>query len=308
MKKLSILLTVAIAIIMGSSCTAQAPKAELKNEVDSLSYAIGLSQTQGLKQHLVMNMKVDTAYMSDFIKGFVEASNINKSDKKKAAYMAGLQIGSQVGGGMMDGVSNEFVSLFGDSAKVANKADLLAGFIAGIDPKGAKMTMEDAQKYAQNTMEALRNAKMEKEFGGNKAAGVKFLEDNKTKEGVVTLPSGLQYKIIKAGKGPIPTATDVVKVNYKGTLIDGTEFDSSFKRNAPAEFGVGQVMKGWTEALLLMPVGSTWEVYVPQELAYGSADRGTIKPFSALIFNVELLDIVKKDAPKDATPKVAPKK
>ena len=308
MKKLSILLTVAIAIIMGSSCTAQAPKAELKNEVDSLSYAIGLSQTQGLKQHLVMNMKVDTAYMSDFIKGFVEASNINKSDKKKAAYMAGLQIGSQVGGGMMDGVSNEFVSLFGDSAKVANKADLLAGFIAGIDPKGAKMTMEDAQKYAQNTMEALRNAKMEKEFGGNKAAGVKFLEDNKTKEGVVTLPSGLQYKIIKAGKGTIPTATDVVKVNYKGTLIDGTEFDSSFKRNAPAEFGVGQVMKGWTEALLLMPVGSTWEVYVPQELAYGSADRGTIKPFSALIFNVELLDIVKKDAPKDATPKVAPKK
>ena len=305
MKKLSIFLTIAIAIIMGSSCTAQAPKAELKNEVDSLSYAIGLSQTQGLKQHLVMNMKVDTAYINDFIKGFVEASNINKSDKKKAAYMAGLQIGNQVGGGMMEGISNEFVNLFGDSAKIANKADLLAGFIAGIDSKGAKMTMEDAQTYAQTTMENLRNAKMEKEFAGNKAAGIKFLEDNKTKEGVVTLPDGLQYKIIKAGKGPIPTATDVVKVNYKGTLIDGTEFDSSYKRNAPAEFGVSQVIKGWTEALLLMPVGSTWEVYVPQELAYGSADRGTIKPFSTLIFQVELLDIVKKDAapaPKPAVP------
>ena len=303
MKKLSILLTVAIAIIMGSSCTAQAPKAELKNEVDSLSYAIGLSQTQGLKQHLVMNMKIDTAYISDFIKGFIEASNINKNDKKKAAYMAGLQIGSQVGGGMMEGVSNEFVNLFGDSTKVANKADLLAGFIAGIDPKGAKMTVEDAQKYAQDTMEALRNAKMEKEFGGNKTAGIQFLEENKAKEGVVTLPSGLQYKIIKAGKGPIPTATDIVRVNYKGTLIDGTEFDSSSKRNAPAEFGVGQVIKGWTEVLQLMPVGSTWEVVVPQELAYGSADRGTIKPFSTLIFQVELLDIVKKDAPKDAPKK-----
>jgi len=249
-------------------------------------------------------MKVDTAYLNDFIKGFVEASNISKNDKKKAAYMAGLQIGNQVGGSMTEGVSKEFVNLFGDSTKVVNKANLLAGFIAGVDPKGAKMTAEAAQKYTQTTMENLRNAKMEKEYGANKAAGIKFLEENKAKEGVVTLPSGVQYKIIKAGKGPIPTATDVVKVNYKGTLIDGTEFDSSSKHgNTPSEFGVSNVIKGWTEALQLMPVGSTWEIYVPQELAYGNADRGTIKPFSALIFNLELLDIVKKDAPKKDVPK-----
>ncbi len=294
MKKLSILLTLAIVIMMGSSCTAQAPKANLKNEVDSLSYAIGLSQTQGLKQHLSMRMNVDTAYINDFIKGFVDGSNINKDDKKKAAYMAGLQIGQQVGTGMVDGVNGEFMNLYGDSTKKVNKADLLAGFIAGIDPKGGKMTMEDAQKYSQTTMDNLRNAKMEQEYSGNKTAGVQFLQENKAKEGVVTLPSGLQYKIVKAGTGAIPTASDVVKVNYKGTLIDGTEFDSSYSRNAPAEFGVTQVIKGWTEALELMPVGSKWELYVPQELAYGSADRGTIKPFSALVFEVELLDIVKK--------------
>ena len=294
MKKLSILLILAIVIVTGSSCTAQAPKANLKNEVDSLSYAIGLSQTQGLKQHLVMRMNVDTAYMSDFIKGFTEGASIDKDNKKKAAYMAGLQIGQQVGTGMVDGINQEFTSLYDDSTKTVSKADLLAGFIAGIDSKGGKMTVEEAQTYSQTTMDNIRALKMEKQYGVNIEIGSKFLEENKAKEGVVALPSGLQYKIIKAGKGAIPTSSDVVKVNYRGTLIDGTEFDSSYSRNAPAEFGVTQVIKGWTEALMLMPVGSKWEVYVPEDLAYGSADRGTIKPFSTLIFEVELLDIIKK--------------
>ena len=294
MKKLSILLTFVIAVVIGSSCTAQAPKANLKNEVDSLSYAIGLSQTQGLKQHLAMRMDVDTAYMKDFIKGFIEGSNIDKNNRAKAAYLAGLQIGQQVGTGMIDGVNQEFMNLFNDSTKKVNRASLLAGFISGIDGKGGKMTMEEAQLFTQTTMDNIRNARMEREFAGNKEAGIKFLEENATKEGVVTLPSGLQYRIIREGRGAIPTDTDVVKVNYRGTLVDGTEFDSSYSRNAPAEFGVTQVIKGWTEALLLMPVGSKWELFVPQELAYGSADRGTIKPFSALIFEVELLDIVKK--------------
>ncbi len=293
MKKLSILLAIAITIAMGSSCTAQAPKAQLKNQVDSLSYAIGLSYTQGLQQHLTMNMGVDSAHINDFIKGFIESANINKDDKKKAAYMAGIQIGQQIGG-MTQNISNEFISLYGDSTKEVNKADLLAGFVSGVAPKGGKMTMEEAQMFVQATMENLRSAGMEKQFAENKEAGIAFLAENTAKEGVVTLPSGLQYRIIKAGNGPIPTTSDVVKVNYKGTLIDGTEFDSSYSRNAPAEFGVTQVIAGWTEALQLMPVGSKWELVVPQELAYGSADRGTIKPFSTLVFEIELLDIVKK--------------
>ena len=121
------------------------------------------------------------------------------------------------------------------------------------------------------------------------------MEENKTKEGVITTESGLQYKVIKAGNGEIPTKESSVKVNYKGTLIDGTEFDSSYKRNAPATFRADQVIKGWTEALTMMPVGSKWELYIPQELAYGSRETGgLIKPFSTLIFEVELLEIEKK--------------
>ena len=126
-----------------------------------------------------------------------------------------------------------------------------------------------------------------------KAAGEKFLAENKTKEGVKTTESGLQYKVITEGKGEIPADTCKVKVNYKGTLIDGTEFASSYKRNEPATFRANQVIKGWTEALTMMPVGSKWELYIPQELAYGSRESGQIKPFSTLIFEVELVGIEK---------------
>ena len=143
--------------------------------------------------------------------------------------------------------------------------------------------------------EAIKAKALEEKYGENKAAGEKFLAENKTKEGVVTTESGLQYKVIKAGKGEIPTKESTVKVNYKGTLIDGTEFDSSYKRNAPATFRADQVIKGWTEALTMMPVGSKWELYIPQELAYGARETGgQIKPFSTLIFEVELLEIEKK--------------
>jgi FKBP-type peptidyl-prolyl cis-trans isomerase FklB len=131
----------------------------------------------------------------------------------------------------------------------------------------------------------------------NKQAGQQFLAANKTKEGVVTLPSGLQYKILKQGTGPKPTATDTVVTNYRGTLLDGTEFDSSYKRNEPATFPVGQVIKGWTEALQLMPVGSKWQLFIPADLAYGERSPGAeIGPNSTLIFDIELLSI------KDKTP------
>ena len=132
---------------------------------------------------------------------------------------------------------------------------------------------------------------VETKYAENKAAGEKFLAENKTKKGVITTKSGLQYKIIKTGKGGIPTKESTVRVNYKGTLIDGTEFDSSYKRNAPATFRADQVIKGWTEALTMMPVGSKWELYIPWELAYGTRETGgQIKPFSTLIFEVELLE------------------
>ena len=146
----------------------------------------------------------------------------------------------------------------------------------------------------QSQIVAVKAKAMEKKYADNKAAGEKFLTENKTKEGVVTTPSGLQYKIITKGTGEIPADSSKVKVNYKGTLIDGTEFDSSYKRKEPATFRANQVIKGWTEALTMMPVGSKWELYIPQELAYGARETGgPIKPFSTLIFEVELVGIEK---------------
>lgn len=271
-----------------ASCTAQSPKANLKSDLDSLSYSLGMSQTRGLKEYLVGN-GVDTTYMAEFIKGLNEGAS--KTSKKDIAYMTGLQIGQQISGRMMKGVNQE---LFGsDSTKTISKENFLAGFVAGTLGKGGMMTAEQAQTYAQTAMERVKAKAMEEQFGPNKKAGEKFLAENKTKEGVKTTPSGLQYKVITEGKGAVPADTCNVKVNYKGTLIDGTEFDSSYKRNEPATFRANQVIKGWTEALTMMPVGSKWILYIPQELAYGSREAGQIKPFSTLIFEVELLSIEK---------------
>ena len=288
MKIVSIFMAIAAAASL-ASCTAQAPKANLKTDIDSLSYSIGMAQTQGLKGYLTGRLDVDTAYMAEFIKGLNEGAN--KTSKKDIAYMAGLQIGQQISNQMMKGINQELFA--GDSTKTISKDNFMAGFIAGTLEKGGVMTMEAAQEYTRTAMETIKAKAMEEKYADNKAAGEKFLAENKTKEGVKTTESGLQYKVITEGKGEIPADTCKVKVNYKGTLIDGTEFDSSYKRNEPATFRANQVIKGWTEALTMMPVGSKWELYIPQELAYGSRESGQIKPFSTLIFEVELVGIEK---------------
>ncbi len=287
MKK--IVLFAAIAAAVGfASCTAQAPKANLKNEVDTLSYMMGVNNTQGLNDFLVGRMGVDLNDMDAFLKGFIEAST--KTSKKDKAYMAGLQIGQQVAVDMFEGINQQIFG--GDSLQSLNKADFLAGFIAAVKGNAA-FTLDSARVYVETHADAIKAKALESRYGENKAAGEAFLAENAKKEGVVTTESGLQYKVIKEGKGEVPTATSTVKVNYKGTLIDGTEFDSSYKRNEPTTFRANQVIKGWTEALTMMPVGSKWELYIPQELAYGARETGgQIKPFSTLIFEVELLEVV----------------
>ena len=289
MKKVSIFMAIAAAASL-ASCTAQSPKANLSTELDSLSYSIGMAQTQGLKGYLTGRLDVDTAYMADFIKGLNEGAN--KTSKKDIAYMAGLQIGQQISNQMMKGINQELFA--GDSTKTISKANFMAGFIAGTLEKGGMMTMEEAQTYTRTAMETIKAKALAEKYADYKAENEKFLAENKAKEGVKTTPSGLQYKVITEGKGEIPADTCKVKVNYKGTLIDGTEFDSSYKRKEPATFRANQVIKGWTEALTMMPVGSKWELYIPQELAYGSRESGQIKPFSTLIFEVEMVSI-KKD-------------
>ena len=167
----------------------------------------------------------------------------------------------------------------------------MAGFITGTTGKKGLMTVEQAAQVAQTKMMAIKAKNMEKEYGPNKVAGEKFLAANKKKPGVVTLPSGVQYKVIKEGNGPMPKDTSMVKVNYEGKTIDGKVFDSSFNRGQAVDLRANQVIKGWTEALVHMPAGSVWEVYIPQQLAYGEREQGQIKPFSVLIFKIELISV-----------------
>ena len=290
MKKISIFAAIAVAAGL-ASCTAQAPKANLKSELDSLSYMKGVQMSQGLDQYALNQLRVDSAYLNnEFVKGIAEGIKLSETEKG-VAYIQGLAVGRQINVDMFKGISQQ---LFGNDSITLDKNNFLAGFFAAIKANYDKDMLTEASAYATIHEEAIKAKALEEKFADNKAAGEKFLEENKTKEGVQTTASGLQYKVIKEGKGAIPTDSSTVKVNYKGTLIDGTEFDSSYKRNAPATFRANQVIKGWTEALTLMPVGSKWELYIPQELAYGARNAGQIKPFSTLIFEVELVSIEDK--------------
>lgn len=290
MRKFTVMAAMAIVAAGMVSCGKSTPKADLKSDVDTLSYAIGMAQTQGLKEYLVERMDVDTTYMKDFIKGLNEGANAG-DDKKKAAYYAGIQIGQQISNIMMKNINHE---VFGnDSTKTISLKNFMAGFVSGVTGKKGLMTPEQAGMTAQTKMQQLKADQMMKQYGPNKEKGEKFLAANAKKEGVKTLPSGVQYKVIKEGSGSIPADTSKVKVNYEGRTIDGKVFDSSYKRNEPLTLRCNQTIKGWTDAMVHMPVGSVWEVYIPQNLAYGEREQGDIKPFSVLIFKIELLSIEK---------------
>ena len=210
-----------------------------------------------------------------------------KTEKEKFSYALGMNIGN--------GMHRQGVDV-DPNILARGMKDAIAG-------RKTLMT-EDEARAAVMQMQTQVRQKMEekaKEAGAaNKKQGEEFLAANKTKEGVATLPSGLQYKIMKEGSGPKPSATDSVVCNYRGTLIDGKEFDSSYKRGQPATFPVTGVIKGWTEALQLMPVGSKWQLFIPPDLAYGERGAGgDIGPDATLIFEVELLSIEKKDQSTD---------
>jgi FKBP-type peptidyl-prolyl cis-trans isomerase FklB len=288
MKKLMFVAVMAIAAAAFTGCGNSTPKASLKSDVDTMSYAIGLAQTQGLKEYLVGSLGVDTAYMAEFIKGLNEGANAG-DNKKKAAYYAGIQIGQQISTRMIKGINHE---VFGeDSTKTISMKNFMAGFISGTIGKGALMTVDSAQQVAQTLMQSIKSKEMEKTYGPNKEAGEKFLAANAKKDGVKTLPSGVQYKVIKEGNGAIPADTSLVKVHYEGRLLNDSIFDSSYKRGEPISLRCNQTIKGWTDAMVHMPAGSVWEVYIPQDLAYGEREQGIIKPFSMLIFKIELLEV-----------------
>jgi len=207
--------------------------------------------------------------------------------KEKFSYALGMDIGKQVGGNLKKQSMEVDWNLVSQGLK-----DATSGGKTRLTEEEAKAVLTEVQ----NEVHKEQQEKAHQAAATNKTEGEAFLAANKAKEGVVTLPSGLQYKVLTAGTGPKPTASDQVVCNYRGTLINGTEFDSSYKRGQPATFGVGQVIKGWTEALQLMPVGSKWQLFIPSSLAYGERGAGAeIGPNATLIFEVELLSIVDKN-------------
>ncbi|MBO7068417.1 MAG: FKBP-type peptidyl-prolyl cis-trans isomerase [Bacteroidaceae bacterium] len=256
--------------------------------IDTFSYLFGKANSNGLTTYLVQRMGIDTAYLSDFIEGF-QKTELTEADKKEKARLAGIEIRSQVENQIIAQANKQI----NDSVDLLNKALFIQGFQDGVTQSNMAISMDSVQSVVKKQMEYYHKVNMEKKYGANRIAGEEFLKKNAKADSIQTTASGLQYKILTKGTGDIPQATDKVKVHYEGHLIDGTEFDSSYKRNKPTTFPANQVIKGWTEALTMMPVGSKWMLYIPQELAYGDREQQKIPPFSTLIFTVELLEIVK---------------
>lgn len=257
-------------------CPHKVKTVELKNFTDSINYAFGMLNGDQMRMYLLAN---DTNGIAQ--RDFIE--NINKAMKVSARNPQLIMMGKQIGSAIRE---QEPTGLLGMENVATNFELIKQGFVNGMYDYDTQFDSRTAGEYIENTMTQIK-------YGEAIAAGKKFLEENKLKEGVVTTESGLQYEVIKMGKGAKPTATDKVKVHYHGTLTDGTVFDSSVDRGEPITFALNQVIPGWTEGVQLMPVGSKFRFYVPQELGYGARQAGSIPPYSTLIFEVELLGIEK---------------
>lgn len=267
---------------------------QLVTAQDTISYAAGMAATQGLLQYLQQSLELDTMFMADFKKGFYEAIE-RGTDPKYVAYNAGVQISAQVQKQIFPKNSMSFEETGGP----LNQDIFYRGFIDGAMSDTTKMDVQYASQYVRTVQEAAKKAQAEAYIKENTA----WLAENSKKPGVVTLPSGLQYKVITEGNGVVAESADNVTVKYEGKMIDGTVFDSSYKRNPDTtSFKPTQVIKGWTEALCMMPEGSKWELYIPQELAYGERQAGKIKPYSTLIFTVEVVKVEKSEAPAEEKP------
>lgn len=290
-------LAAAAALVM-SSCggSASAPKAQLTNDLDTLCYAYGLAQSNGLDEYAFSErgLGLDSAYVNEFVKGIMDAVNAD-GNKSKQAYYAGVAIGQQLTNQVTKGLKYE---IFGqnDSTSTVNLNDFMSGFISGLkkDTANFKLKPEELDMIIRTKMSEVKAKAMESQYGEYKKQNEEYMAKIAKKDGIKKLADGVYYEVLTEGTGEIPTESDRVKVNYEGKTIDGNIFDSTYKEGRePIELGVTQVIKGWTNALTNMPVGSKWILYIPSEAGYGAQDGGPIKPFSALTFTVELLEILK---------------
>ena len=258
-----------------AKCPKSAKTLELNSYNDSLNYAFGYLNGGQIKVYLLADDTTGNA-MEEFIE------NVNKGLKTDVRNPQIVAMGKNVGKAIRE---QEPVGLLGIAGIETDFDMIKQGFINGLYNYTEQMDMQTAGQYVETTVSRLK-------YGETKAEGEKFLQENKLREGVQETASGLQYEVLVQGKGPKPTAESTVKVHYEGTLIDGTVFDSSYQRGEPIEFPLNGVIKGWTEGLQLMPVGSKYKLYIPSELGYGERGAGqSIPPFATLIFTVELLEI-----------------
>lgn len=295
MKKILMATAVAATALLGA-CDNVSPKASIENDVDSLSYEIGLAYSEQAKM-IMLRSQVDSAYLDEYLKGIKEGV-LAEDDKKKMAYYMGLMLGMQSNMQMLQSIED---AAFGnDSTRKLSRKNFLAGLGAAMKNKsdfkvnGKVISPEEAYQLVDEHVQKLRKASMEKEYADTKKKNEEFMAKNAKAEGVKTLQDGVQYKVIKEGTGAIPADTSSVKVIYEGRTIDGNVFDSSeHMPDKVANFPLKNLIKGFSVALTHMPVGSEWEIYIPWNMAYGELGSRGIPPFSALIFKVTLVDINK---------------
>ena len=258
------------------SCPRKAKTVVLKNNTDSLNFAFGLMNGHDIANYVLKDDSTG-AKKVELIKF------INKGLKEKVHNLQLKNMAEKIGQSIKEQEAN---GLIGEPSLATDFALIKQGFINGLLGDNSQFDAQSAGAYIQETLNHIK-------YGDTKELGEKFLEENKLRDGVITTESGLQYEVLKMGKGKKPSATDKVKVHYHGTLINGTVFDRSVERVEPITFGVNHVIAGWTEGVQLMPVGSKFKFYIPQNLGYGERAAGDIPPYSTLIFEVELLDIEK---------------
>lgn len=299
MKKFAIVAVMAIVVASFTACGNKNSKSSKNTgDEDSVAYALGLSQGQSLPQALVQ-MGVDSTNVDEFLKG-MKAGIKGAGDKKKDAYNKGLMMGLQASMFLKQNVNPQLFAQ--DSTKSLSFDKFMEGFTAAAKHKKGQMTIEQAQKVLQNDIPVIQERYAEKAYGPQKKQSVDYMAKVSKQPGVKALGKGVYYKEVKAGSGAVPTAQDIVKVNYEGKTADGNTFDKQDGASMP----VGQSIPGFSLALSHMPVGATWEIYIPYEQGYGAQGAGThIKPFSALHFTVTLVDIEKNEQAAQAVP--APK-